>query len=75
MKRLVIFLIGAYKIVLSPILSLVFGKGCRFTPTCSEYSIKAIENHGLLPGGKLSLQRFARCHPFSEGGYNPIPIK
>lgn len=73
MKYLVILLIKIYRFTLSPFLTLVFGKGCRYEPTCSSYSIEAIDRHGLVKGGKLSLKRIAGCHPFSQGGYNPVP--
>ena len=48
-------------------------KVCRFTPTCSEYTCQAIEKYGALKGGFLSLKRIIRCHPFSKGGFDPVP--
>lgn len=48
-------------------------KVCRFKPTCSEYSYQAIEKHGLLTGGFLSLRRILKCHPWSKGGDDPVP--
>jgi putative membrane protein insertion efficiency factor len=46
---------------------------CRFTPTCSEYAYQAIEKHGIIRGLSLSLARIFRCHPFSKGGFDPVP--
>jgi len=46
---------------------------CKFIPTCSEYSIQAIEKFGALKGGLLSIWRILRCNPFSKGGYDPVP--
>lgn len=51
----------------------VTDKVCRFKPTCSEYSYQAIEKHGLLKGGWLSLRRVLSCHPWSKGGPDPVP--
>ena len=49
------------------------GPTCKFTPTCSEYGIEAIEKFGALKGGLLTLWRILRCNPFSKGGYDPVP--
>ena len=46
---------------------------CKFIPTCSEYGIEAIEKHGALKGGLLTIWRILRCNPFSKGGYDPVP--
>jgi len=64
-----IFVIGIYQNVLSPI----FGRNCRFYPSCSNYFIQALEKFGLLKGTALFIRRIARCHPFNAGGYDPLP--
>ena len=69
MRRFLILLIKAYRLVLSP----WTGGQCRFHPTCSAYSLEAIERHGARRGGWLMLRRIARCHPFCEGGVDPVP--
>jgi len=60
--------------VLHGLISLVFGSptGCRFYPTCSEYSHQAIRKYGIIRGSVLSLKRLLRCHPLSSGGYDPV---
>ena len=61
--------IRLYKRFLSPAL----GRNCRFTPTCSEYSIQAIQTHGCVKGLLLAAWRIARCNPFGRWGYDPVP--
>ena len=58
-----------YRRLISPFL----GQNCRFHPTCSRYAIEAIDAHGPLRGGWLAVRRVSRCHPFHEGGLDPIP--
>lgn len=48
-------------------------RACRFRPTCSEYAYLAIKKHGIIKGMFLSLRRILRCHPFSQGGFDPVP--
>lgn len=62
-----------YKLVLSPVLHAVSQTQCKFLPTCSEYSYIALHRHGVLRGSWLTLRRLARCHPFTNGGLDPVP--
>jgi len=68
-KQLCIFLIRSYQLLLSPL----FPPNCRFRPTCSQYAIDAITMHGVGRGLWLSLRRLLRCHPFCQGGHDPVP--
>ncbi|MBL8230624.1 MAG: membrane protein insertion efficiency factor YidD [Bryobacterales bacterium] len=68
MRELLIALLRCYKRWLSPMLP----QACRFHPTCSEYTMQAVEKHGALKGLMLGARRVARCHPFQEGGYDPV---
>lgn len=68
-EKLLISLIRLYQIILSPF----FGQQCRFTPSCSEYTRQAIERHGAWRGSWLGIRRIARCQPFCQGGYDPVP--
>jgi putative membrane protein insertion efficiency factor len=69
LKALLIGPIRAYRFFLSPWL----GQSCRFTPTCSSYAIEAIETKGSIKGLWLALKRLGRCHPWCQGGYDPVP--
>ena len=71
MKKIIIFIIKAYQITLSPFL----GSNCRFQPTCSQYMIEAINQHGVLKGLRLGLRRISKCHPLGSKGYDPVPEK
>jgi uncharacterized protein len=68
-RTVLILLVRAYQIVLSPLLP----ASCRYYPSCSAYAIEALERHGAVRGGWLTLRRLARCHPFKPGGYDPVP--
>lgn len=69
MKKLVILLIRAYQLCLSPYL----GKNCRFYPTCSSYAIEAVTRYGVWAGGILTIKRLCKCHPWHPGGVDPVP--
>jgi putative membrane protein insertion efficiency factor len=64
-----IALIKLYQWVISPLL----GPKCRFTPTCSQYALEALQKYGPLKGGWLALRRIARCHPWGGHGVDPVP--
>lgn len=68
-RKLAILPIRIYQWCISPL----FPKSCRFYPTCSSYAIEAITLHGILKGSWLALKRILRCHPFNDGGYDPVP--
>ena len=69
MRHLAIWLIRLYQRTLSRVMP----STCRFTPSCSEYAVQAIQAHGVLRGGGLALWRICRCNPFSKGGHDPVP--
>ena len=68
-KSLLIRLITLYQLTLS----FLIGNQCRFHPTCSQYTKEAIEQHGSLKGSILGAKRICSCHPWHEGGYDPVP--
>ena len=68
-QRFALGLIRGYQLVISPLLP----GGCRFEPSCSRYTYRAIERYGLGRGLRLGLVRLGRCHPWSAGGYDPVP--
>ncbi len=69
MRRLLMALVRGYQLVISPLL----GQHCRYHPTCSAYTLEAIDRHGALRGSWLGLRRLLRCHPFHTGGFDPVP--
>jgi putative membrane protein insertion efficiency factor len=69
MRFVLKFLIRGYQLAISPLL----GPRCRFYPSCSHYAMEAIESHGALSGTWLTIKRISRCHPWHEGGFDPVP--
>ena len=70
-KFIFLKLVRFYQIFISP----VFGSNCIYTPTCSHYTYEAVERFGVIKGGWLGAKRIARCTPWHEGGYDPVPEK
>ncbi len=73
MTRLLLALLAFYKRWLSPAVHTLGVGGCKFMPTCSEYAATAIAVHGSLRGSALTCWRLLRCHPFTPGGFDPVP--
>jgi len=67
--RLLWLLVRGYQLLLSPLLP----SACRYHPSCSCYALGALERHGAMGGALLALKRIASCHPWSRGGYDPVP--
>ncbi len=74
-KAVLMFAVRAYQLTLSPAQVYLFGagSGCRFTPTCSQYALAAVREHGALIGSALATKRICRCHPWGGGGPDPVP--
>lgn len=70
-QKLFIFIIRIYQVLISPLL----GPRCRFYPSCSSYGVESIQRHGALLGLFYAVKRILRCHPFSTGGYDPVPTE
>ena len=70
MKKILIAIVRFYQRNISPYKG---GSSCRFIPTCSQYALEALEKYGALKGSLLAIRRILRCHPFSAGGYDPVP--
>ena len=64
-----ILLIKLYQLLVSPL----FPSSCRYTPTCSHYTLEALKKYGLFKGGWLGIKRISRCHPWGGSGYDPVP--
>lgn len=69
LRLLLIGLLKAYRFAISPL----YGQVCRYHPSCSAYALGAVETHGALRGSWLAIRRLSRCHPWSAGGYDPVP--
>jgi putative membrane protein insertion efficiency factor len=69
MKYLLIGLLKAYRVLISPL----YGNVCRYYPSCSAYALRAVQVHGAAKGSWLAARRVLRCHPWSSGGYDPVP--
>jgi uncharacterized protein len=72
MKKILIFILKIYKYGISPIFVNMFGKACRFTPSCSTYTIEALEKYGALKGLGLGIKRLGKCHPWGSMGFDPV---
>ena len=72
-ERTAAALLALHKRVLSPLLHVFAVTQCKYLPTCSEYAYVAVVRHGWLRGSSLALRRIARCHPFAQGGHDPVP--
>ena len=72
-ERLAHLMLFGYKRVLSPLLHSGALSDCKYLPTCSEYAYVAVVRHGWLRGGALAARRLGRCHPFAQGGVDPVP--
>ena len=71
MRKILIALIGVYRYLISPLM----GNHCRFYPSCSDYAQTAIGRFGVCRGSWMSLRRIGKCHPWHEGGIDPVPEK
>lgn len=69
LTRVLTGLVRGYQLFISPLLP----PACRYTPSCSQYALEALERHGAWRGSYLTLRRLLRCHPFRAGGYDPVP--
>lgn len=69
MKYVLISLLKIYRTVISPL----YGDVCKYYPTCSAYSLEALQRHGAIRGTWLTMRRLGRCHPWSCGGFDPVP--
>lgn len=68
-REAVVLVLRLYQLTLSPML----GPVCRFAPSCSSYAVTAVRRYGVLHGGWLTARRLARCHPWNDGGWDPVP--
>ncbi len=71
MKYLVVALLKAYRVLISPL----YGQVCRYHPSCSAYALDSVEAHGAMKGSWLAMRRIGRCHPWAAGGLDPVPAR
>ena len=69
MKYLFIYLVRFYQVAISPLKP----PTCRYTPTCSQYTLEALQKYGFIKGGWLAIKRICSCHPWGGSGYDPVP--
>ncbi|WP_066567573.1 membrane protein insertion efficiency factor YidD [Snodgrassella sp. CFCC 13594] len=69
LRNILLMLVRFYQYVISPMLP----PRCRYTPTCSQYAVEALQKYGAIKGGWLALKRICRCHPFGGSGHDPVP--
>lgn len=65
MRTILIALISVYRVLISPILEVLFGKACKFNPTCSQYTLEMVKKHGATKGLLMGMEQLSRCHSFS----------
>lgn len=69
LARVAVLMVRGYQVTLSPLLP----SACRYQPTCSAYTVEALERYGAMRGAWMGMRRILRCHPFARGGYDPVP--
>ncbi|GJH41065.1 putative membrane protein insertion efficiency factor [Capnocytophaga sp. HP1101] len=69
MKYIFIYLVRFYQVAISPLKP----PTCRYTPTCSQYTLEALQKYGIFKGGWLAIKRICSCHPWGGSGYDPVP--
>jgi uncharacterized protein len=74
-KRVLLRTLELYRYWISPVIHTLSPTGCKFQPSCSHYASEAIALHGTSRGGWLAITRLLRCHPFSRGGFDPVPLR
>ncbi len=77
LQHILILAVRVYRWTISPAQTLLFGgtSGCRFTPTCSQYALDAVREHGAAQGTLFAAKRICRCHPWGGCGHDPVPAK